>query len=51
MINSLSDWEDLYHLKLIPLLKKRNLRHQNEMNMDFEINTLQINPKYINIDS
>ena len=33
ILNSLPDWKDLYRIKLLPLLKKKNLRESEEMNM------------------
>jgi hypothetical protein len=47
ILNSLPDWKDLYHGKLIPLLQKRNKREQSEMDMNYDINTLQINRHYL----
>ena len=46
ILNALPDWKELYHGRLLPLLQKRNKRERAEMDMNYDLNSLQINRHY-----
>ena len=43
MVNSVHDWENVYHGKLVPLLRGKNVREQMVPNMAFDVYGLPLN--------
>ena len=49
VVNSVHDWENVYHGKLVPLLRGKNVREQLVPNMAFDVYGLPLNDKYIRV--